>query len=320
MTKHLKVPKKDAQRYISRMRSADGIDNNYQIQKGDDFVLIPLKQDITGQEKMPGSEVVDVEGLQSKIKFLPKEAGGAFDLIGEIAITKIREEERAIELARSLILTHPNIKAVYLDRGITGKYRLRDLKLLSGSEIYLTKYRENGIMFQIDVSKVYFSPRLATERMLVAKEVMDGETVIDLFAGVGPFALNIAKERDANIIAIDSNPYAIELLHKNVANNNLRGKITSYCADSAEKIVEFSGVDRIIMNLPHEAFSFVTAAKKTLKTGGIINYYEILNVQELEGRMETFRDMGFELRAKRVVHGYSKTQNMYSLALRKLRE
>ena len=320
MTKHLKVPKKDAQRHISVMRSADGIDNNYQIQKGNDFVLIPLKQDFTWQETIPGSEVVDAEGQLSKTKFLPREAGGAFDLIGEIAITKIREEGRAMELARRLVLTHPNIKAVYLDRGISGEYRLRDLKLLSGSEIYLTKYRENGIMFQLDVSKVYFSPRLATERMLVSKEVTDGETVIDLFAGVGPFALNIAKARVASIIAIDSNPYAIEFLRKNVANNSLRGKITSYCADSAEKIVEFRDVDRIIMNLPHEAFSFVIAAKKSLKAGGIVNYYEILNVQELEERMETFRDMGFELVAKRVVHGYSKTQSMYSLTLRKLRE
>jgi tRNA (guanine37-N1)-methyltransferase len=63
---------------------------------------------------------------------------------------------------------------------------------------------------------------------------------------------------------------------------------------------------------------FIEVAYRALKTGGIINYYEICDVTTLEERMESFREIGLELVYKRIVHGFSKYQNMYSMEFKKI--
>ncbi len=44
-----------------------------------------------------------------------------------------------------------------------------------------------------------------------------------MFAGVGPFAIPIAKSKRAKVYAIDINPEAVELLKKNVRLNRVSG-------------------------------------------------------------------------------------------------
>lgn len=312
MTLHLKTWKSRAQEIITELRGKNAIDVRYQIQRDELYVFIPITE--AGKELETDSTVlVDIGPLDSKAKSFPKTAGGAFDLIGNIAITKIRNRERALKLAEDLLKTHTVIRSVYLDKGITGKFRLRDLELLSGDESYLAKYRENGIYFELDVSKVYFSPRLATERMFVAKDVMEGEYIIDMFAGIGAFSLNIAKLHSAMITAIDSNPDAIDFMRKCISLNTLKGTITPVCGDAADVLSGLPEADRIIMNLPHEAQKFLELAIEKLKAGGTMHYYEILDVNGLEARMEQFRSLGLEILKKREVHGYSSTLSMYSL-------
>ncbi len=309
MKNHLKVSKKDAQTVLQDLRKRLLIDDQNQIQRDDDYVYIPLKENYESNSY----EIVSKEEIPSKTRHLPKLAGGAFDLIGDIAITKIREPDRAMSLANSLMETHPNIRSVYLDKGITGEFRLRDLELLSGEPKTETQYRENGVIFKLDVSKVYFSPRLATERMFVSKEARNGEEIIDMFAGIGAFSLNIAKVRMANITAIDSNPDAIRYMNESITLNKLLGTIKPVCGDASEVIGRLNDADRIIMNLPHDSHKFLEMAVEKLRENGIIHYYEILDMAGIEERMEEFRNLGLTIIKKREVHGYSSTLTMYSL-------
>lgn len=313
----MKVRKAWAQTILNRLRKDDLIDRNYQVQRTGEFVFIPLVK-TWGGDLPPEAIIEDIEPLTSKSASQPKKAGGAFDLIGNIAITKIRNRERVSHLAKELVSLHPNINTVYLDRGIVGEYRLRDLELLEGVPITVTKYRENGIHFELDVSKVYFSPRLATERTFVAKETADGETVIDMFAGIGAFSLNIAKLRNATITAIDSNPSAIEYMKKSIQMNRLRGTITPVLGDASLVMKSLPPADRIIMNLPHDAHRYLDIAISGLKTGGTLHYYEIMDIFGLENRMEQFRSSGLEITKKREVHGYSTTLSMYSLTAKRI--
>ncbi len=318
MKEHLKVLKKEAQFLLQDLRKGQWIDSGSQIQRDENYVYIPIRAEKVSEAKTHSYwEIVFMKPVPSKAKHLPKLAGGAFDLIGDIAITKIRERERALALATSLMETHPNIKSVYLDRGITGPYRLRDLELLSGEARAETQYRENGVLFRLDVSKVYFSPRLATERMFVSREVAEGEFIIDMFAGIGAFSLNIAKVQKARITAIDSNPDAIRFMKESIAMNRLLGSIEPLCGDSAEIISPLPEADRIIMNLPHESRLYLTKAIGKLKENGILHYYEILDMPGIEERMEEFRDLGLNILKKREVHGYSSTLTMYSLTASK---
>ncbi len=313
MTRHLKILKSDAQSIITRLKAGSTIDHDYQIQRDGEYVFVPLNSDYKHEPSSEDYAVVDIEPVESKSRPRPRTSSGAFDLIGNIAITKIRNRARAEELAEDLLKSHPVIKSVYLDKGIVGEFRLRDLELLRGEENFNAVYRENGLVFEMDVSKVYFSPRLATERMFVAKDAKDGEFIIDMFAGIGAFSFNIAKQHNVRISAIDSNPDAISHMKRNLEINSLKGMITPLLGKAEDAVPELPKADRIIMNLPHESRQFLKLASSRIKEGGVIHYYEILDVEGLTDRMTEMKSLGLEILKKREVHGYSASMSMYSL-------
>jgi tRNA (guanine37-N1)-methyltransferase len=130
----------------------------------------------------------------------------------------------------------------------------------------------------VDLSKVYFSPRLSHEHDRVASQVREGETVVDMFAGVGPFSILIAKKcRNVRVYSIDVNPDAVRYLEKNIAVNGVEKRVVPFLGDARQIVEErLTGVaDRVIMNLPERALEYVDVACKTIKTGGgIVHYYE----------------------------------------------
>ena len=319
MKKHLKTLKKDAESAISKLKSRGMLDHDFRIKKDIDHVYMPLKDNCTIDDIGSGPwEIVDIEGVENERKIMPQKYSGSYDTIGDIIVMKYADPERSVELAENLMKYRKGTRAVFVDRGIKGEFRKRSLELLAGEDRRVTTYRENGLIFKVDLDKAYFSPRLATERLMISKEVNDGEFIVDMFAGVGPFSLNIARTRKCRIVAIDSNCEAISLLEENIKINRLDGNVVPVCGDAGEKITEYTDVDRIIMNLPHEAHLFVEKALPSLKHKGTLNYYEINTVENIEKRMEEFRAMGLELVYKRVVHGYSKLESMYSLEFRKV--
>ena len=91
----------------------------------------------------------------------------------------------------------------------------------------------------------------------------DGETVVDLFAGVGPFSVLIGKRNpNSKVYAVDLNPDAVELLKVNVRVNKVENRVFPILADAREiAATKLKGVaDRVIMNLPETAIDFVDAA------------------------------------------------------------
>ena len=55
--------------------------------------------------------------------------------------------------------------------------------------------------------------------MLVSKDVRDGEEILDMFAGIGPFSLSIARWHNCTIHAIDSNPDAVYYMQQSIQLN-----------------------------------------------------------------------------------------------------
>ena len=314
MIDHLKVPREMAQNAIQRARKLGIVDDSFSLQNDSEYVLIPLIAGAVPEMEYP---VVKAQGRPSKRKYQPMDTHGAFDVIGHIAITKIRNRDKAESLAQSLIKANKSISTVYLDTGIQGEYRIRDLELLAGTDNPVALYRENGVAMTVDVRKVYFSPRLATERMLVSKDVMDGEEILDMFAGIGPFSLNIARWHSCTVHAVDSNPHAIFYMQQSIQLNRLAGIVIPHNADVEAALSELKGFHRIIMNLPHDSFRYLDIALKHLDQGGILHYYEILDIEKLEERMEELRSRNMDLLQKRVVHGYSSRESMFALWLRK---
>src|SRR2546430_11097004 len=66
--------------------------------------------------------------------------------------------------------------------------------------------------------------------------VEKGERVVDMFAGVGPFSILIAKRLgDVRVEAIDANPQAVELLQENVRANKVESKVHTHLGDRSEE-------------------------------------------------------------------------------------
>jgi len=301
----VKVPKKDAEktkRYLAKI----GILADMKIRKEGEYVLIPIKRDIEGFELCEE----EFEEKKKGVKF------GSFDIIGDIAILKYKDDVDYVSLAKRLVEEHKNIRKVAVDYGVKGDERIRSLKLVIGDN-FETIHKEFGVRLKVDISKVYFSPRLATERWRVVENVKSGETVFDMFSGCGPFSLLIAKYKRVKIFASDINPYAIYYLIGNIKINKVKGIIP--LLGDARILAEGIRADRIIMNLPHSSFGFLPYALKASKDDAYIHYYEILprrNEREIE-LIDVAEKMGYKIEVleKRKVHAYSPSKDMFSFLI-----
>ena len=207
----------------------------------------------------------------------------AIDFVGDIAIVEVPEELTGYKtlIGQAIQKAHKQTNTVLAKAGaVKGVYRIRDLELLAGTNKTSTVYIEYGNKFHEDVAKAYFSPRLSSEHNRVASQVTQGETVVDLFAGVGPFSILIAqKQKNLRIYAVDVNPDAIALLKRNIAINRVEKQVL-YILGDARKVVKeqlFGKANRVIMNLPETALEFIDVACQVINPeGGIIHYYDFV--------------------------------------------
>jgi tRNA (guanine37-N1)-methyltransferase len=204
----------------------------------------------------------------------------SMDIIGDIAIIEIPDELQPHEgiIGKAILSTHKNVETVLAKASpVEGEFRTRQFQLIAGENKTITTHKENGCQYFLDITKAYFSPRLSNEHKRIANLTKESEMVVDLFAGVGPFVILIAKTHsNVKVYAVDANPDAITFLKKNVRLNRVENKVYPMLGD-AKKIAEqhLVGIaDRVIMNLPEKAIEFVEPACKTLKPkGGNIHFY-----------------------------------------------
>lgn len=207
-----------------------------------------------------------------------EELYGAFDQVGDIIILRIPDSlvPKKKTIGKVLLEKVKTAKSVfYQSSPVSGDFRTRKLELLAGEDKTETEYKEYGCRFKVDVEKAFFSPRLSTERDRIANLIKDGETVINMFGGVGMFSIIAAKKKKCFVYNIDINPSATKLCEQNIKLNKLVGKVESLTGD-ATKIIEeqLSGKgDRVLMLLPEKSDEFLDAAIKAAKKNGIIHYY-----------------------------------------------
>ncbi len=217
----------------------------------------------------------------------------ALDVVGDIAILEIPTELEAYKavFGEAIMKTHRSVRVVLAKAGaVTGTYRLRNFEFIAGEHRTATLYKEYGCTYHVDVAKAYFSPRLGHEHERVALLVGPGETVVDLFAGVGPFAVLIAKNcGEARVYAVDINADAVELLKRNARLNRVESRVFPIIGDARQVVSNrLTGmVDRVIMNLPETANAFIDVACRAIKqSGGVVHFYCFIRspqtVQDME--------------------------------------
>lgn len=300
----LKVKSRLAGRAISAASSLGLFNKDLRVQQIGEHVIIPLNNapssqdleelkkkirefkvstaDFVSKAKRPRSliEVLEGELPHHLLASLPK----SIDIIGEVAVIEIPQEleKHRKSIGEAVLVLHKSILTVLAkSSAISGPYRTREFRVIAGKNATETIYHEHGCAYRLDVAKVYFSPRLAYERNRVSNQVKENELVLDMFAGVGPFSVLIAKKHlQVKVYAVDINPDAIEYLKQNIVLNKVQDRVIPLQGDVG-KLVErklVGSFDRVIMNLPAEAIAYVGTACKALKPkGGIIHFYDFVS-------------------------------------------
>ena len=170
----------------------------------------------------------------------------------------------------------------YQSSSVEGEFRTRDLEILAGDDKTETEYRESGCRFVVDVKKVFFSPRLSSERIRIAELVNDDEVVVNMFGGIGMFSIIAAKKKKCTVYNIDINPDAAKLCKKNIALNKLAGNVITIHGDALKVIKNQleNKSDRTLMLLPEKSDEFLNSAVLTTKSNGVIHYYSHIHADK----------------------------------------
>ena len=297
------VPKRLGQKAIQLVRGLQLFEFSLEIDQKNSSIFIPLNKKPNPsilkiiEKDLPQSKIfefnfcirkkqrlIPIDFLANKLpknllSYVPK----SIDFIGDIAIIEIPKEleENKKLIGEAILNSHKQTNTVLAKSGaVKGIFRIRDLEYIAGENKTTTIYKEYGHKYYVDVTKTYFSPRLSAEHNRVASQVKKAEIVIDLFAGVGPFAIPIANRNEGiKVFAIDINPSAIDLLKKNILLNRVEKQVVPFFGDAKDVVNNnlSNKADRVIMNLPEKAIEFLDVAYKALKPeGGIIHYYSFV--------------------------------------------
>lgn len=238
-----------------------------------------------------------------------------YDLFGNIALIELpqtlRKKRRAI--ASAIISANRNVETVLEKAGpVSGAYRTRKLRYIAGKRSFMADYLENGCRFIFDVRKVFFSNRLSYERARISSLVGEREKVVVLFAGVGPFAIEIAKaHKDSKVIGVELNGVAYNYMRRNMELNGLHNAeaVRGDVRKVYKKYLNYA--DRIIMPLPAGSAGFMREATAIAKDHAVMHVYLFCGVgrakeafDEISGAASKL-GYGLGLIGSRVVRPYS---------------
>lgn len=156
--------------------------------------------------------------------------------------------------------------------GVSGELREMDGVVLYGDDPETT-HVENGIKYRLDASRIMFSSGNVAERARTIEA--PAETVVDMFAGIGYFAIPLAiRGGPTRVIAIEKNPLSFRYLQENVALNRVEHVVEPWLGDNRDYAPE--GIaDRVLMGYLPGTAAFLPKAIALLKPrGGTIHYHD----------------------------------------------
>ncbi|HEX9907453.1 MAG TPA: class I SAM-dependent methyltransferase family protein [Thermoplasmata archaeon] len=198
-----------------------------------------------------------------------------WEQFGDVAVIRLEHSlddyEREVAEAYAEVLA---LKAVIRDTGgVAGELREPVTRVLLGKDT-VTTHLENGIRYRFDASKIMFSSGNVEERLRMADIPCKGETVVDMFAGIGYFSLPLAVyQKPKRIVACELNPVAHSFLVENVSLNGVSEQVEPVLGDNRD-LGGSRIADRVIMGYVKKTHEFLPTALRLLKSGGILHYHE----------------------------------------------
>ncbi|MBS3095885.1 class I SAM-dependent methyltransferase family protein [Candidatus Woesearchaeota archaeon] len=210
----------------------------------------------------------------------------SFDVVGDILIFSDFPKELAKKekiVGQTILKNYPHIKIILKKtKKYSGRFRTPKLKVIAGEKRKEAIHKENDVWIKLDVEKVYFSPRMSSERKRIAELIKSNESVLVMFSGSGAYPLVIAKNSKCKAVyGIEINPIAHKYALENVKKNKLNGKINLFLGDVGKVMPKLKKkFDRILMPLPKGGENFLYLALKYIKNKGVVHFYDFLHEDE----------------------------------------
>jgi tRNA wybutosine-synthesizing protein 2 len=337
----LRVKKEDAEDLRVHLLDHGLFDRNRMIKRDGDFVELPVVgrevrpvgwdlQVVEQTEPVRKEPAISFQAVKAQLvrEFGPRarEFKGGWELLGDILVVTLPEDlmTERFQVGEMLLSLFPRARTVLNRKGIREPLRRPEAEVVAGDRNTATIHKENGCLFKLDPMKVMFSAGNVEERRRMAYISRPGETVVDMFAGIGQFTIPMAvHSRPAHITAIEKRQTTFSFLEENI---HLNGPINvtpvqGDCREAAPKGV----ADRVIMGYIFDMPAFLPTALEALKPeGGTIHYHDLVAKRELDRRgdgiIKMVEDLGWKghITYRRLVKSYSpaKWHAVYDLAVR----
>ena len=209
----------------------------------------------------------DIDSLKSRE--MPNDVPSKWEKFDDVAIIpnkSFRDEywdEVPSDVLWKEVAIAIGVQRLYRKGEVGGPKRKPEIELLTGSSRGSWVIRkENGIRYGYDITNCMWSAGNVNERRRMGEVAKPGETVLDLFAGIGYYTLPILKSSSGiNVIACEWNQASIESLRWNLSENGLEHQCTVIEGDCTETVPKLSlQVDRAVLGLlPDSTFAIPTA-------------------------------------------------------------
>lgn len=326
-----KIPTDGAGPIIRGLMDRGFVDLHAKISKDEDFRYVPILPEHLDVVVSEGFDTVEGEAHtldrrspQERIREAFSDHPDIVDIlpdhwefVGDIVILKM--DPRCMPYGELIGETYAKVlgaKTVCADvRGVSGEFRRPSMELLYGTDTESVRL-ENGIRYGFDVTKVMYASGNTDERMRMRRLDCTGETVVDMFAGIGYFTLPLAKFSGARrVFACEKNPDSYGFLVRNIRDNDVSDVVIPILADNRD-LLGRGFADRILMGYVQTTADFLPAALRMIRPGGIIHYHDTFYVSEYRDRIESIfsencGEDGYEIIGIREVKSFAPAVSHY---------
>ena len=218
--------------------------------------------------------------------------------IGKIAIINVKEltKEKIKRLKKEArnLLKKPIETVLLKKEKVKGRLRKAQYIFLAGKKQFETFYKENKCLFKLNVKEVYFSSKLASNRLWVAKKILElskakkikRPRILVMFCGIGVYGIVIARVLkdngfDFDIDMVEINRKAVGYAKQNVLLNKLEN-IKIFQGDVRKILPKLKKYDFVVMPRPKTSYDFFKESFMNVKKGSIVFYFDFIDESEIE--------------------------------------